>query len=347
MTHLVPSQTTYRAKDIAELIFDSAYRHHGLPECIVSDRDSLFTSTFWTELHTLIGTKLKMSTAYHPESDGFTERTNRSITQMLRHCVDVDQKNWAIKLPLIEFAINSARSDTTGFSPFFLNSGREPGTMVWNTNLEQYNGVRIFARRMKEALLQAHDAILSARIKQTIQANRKRKPSPFSKGDLVYLSTKNISLPKGLARKLAPKFIGPFLILEEVVPELSFKLDLPSDLKRRGIHPVFHSSLLRIHIPNDDRRFPGRSVSQITGLGDSPTEWAVSKISSHIGRGRNAQFKIEWKAGDSSWLPFNSIQHLESLHEYLDAIGVKDIDALTTPHCSTFPINTGTSRRED
>ena len=76
MTHLVPSKTTYRAKDITELIFDSAYQLHSLPESIVSNRDSLFTSTFWTELHALIGTKLRMSMAYHPESDGFTERMN-------------------------------------------------------------------------------------------------------------------------------------------------------------------------------------------------------------------------------------------------------------------------------
>ena len=92
---------------------------------------------------------------------------------MLRYCIDVDQKNWAIKLPLIEFALNSARSDTTGFSPFFLNSGREPGTMVWNVNLEHYNGVRVFAQRMKEALMQAHDAILATRVKQTVIANRR------------------------------------------------------------------------------------------------------------------------------------------------------------------------------
>ena len=171
--------------------------------------------------------------------------------QMLRHCVNINQKNWAIKLPIIEFALNSARSDTTRFSPFFLNSGREPGTMIWNMHLEHYNGVRVFAQRMKEALMQAHDAILAARVKQTVLANRHRRPTPFTKDDYVYLSTKNISLPKGLARKLAPKYIGPFLIIEEVTPGLTFKLDLPSDLKQRGIHPVFHSSLLRIHNANN------------------------------------------------------------------------------------------------
>ena len=331
MTHLVPSETTYRAKEVAELVFDSVYKLHGLPEHIVSDRDSLFTSLFWSQLHKLIGTNLKMSTAYHPETDGFTERTNRTIMQMLRHCVDIDQKNWAIKIPLIEFALNSARSDTTGFSPFFLNSGREPGTMIWNTNLERYNGVRVFAQRMKEALMQAHDAILAARIKQTHLANRHRRPAPFSKGDYVYLSTKNITLPKGLARKLSPKYIGPFLIIEEVTRGLTFRLDLSNDLKRRGIHPVFHASLLRIHNSNDDRRFPGRSWSQMTGLGNSPSEWPVSKITTHIGRARDAHFLVQWKAGDSSWLPFSSIQHLEPLNDYLDAVGVKTIDSLSTP----------------
>lgn len=99
MVHLVPSRTTYKAKDVAELIFAEVYKHHGLPRAIVSDRDVLFTSTFWTHLHKLIGVELHLSSAYHPESDGSTERANRTVTQMLRQCIAPDQRDWVIKLP--------------------------------------------------------------------------------------------------------------------------------------------------------------------------------------------------------------------------------------------------------
>ena len=108
MVHLVPSRTNYNASQLAELMFEHVYKLHGLPKNIISDRDVLFTSTFWKQLHRLIGTKLRLSSAYHPQSDGSTERANRTITQMLRQCVHPNQKDWVAKLPAIEFAINSA-----------------------------------------------------------------------------------------------------------------------------------------------------------------------------------------------------------------------------------------------
>jgi len=108
MIHLVPSQTTYTAKDIAELMFAEVYKLHGLPRTIVSDRDVLFTSLFWTHLNKLMGVKQRMSSAYHPETDGSTERANRTIGQMLRSCIGPTQKDWVTRLPAIEFAINLA-----------------------------------------------------------------------------------------------------------------------------------------------------------------------------------------------------------------------------------------------
>lgn len=108
MVHLVPSKTTYMARNIAELIFAEVYKHHGLPKAIVSNRDLWFTSIFWTHLNALIGTQLKMSTAYHPKMDGAMERANCTVTQMIRICVGNTYRDWVSKLPAIEFAINSA-----------------------------------------------------------------------------------------------------------------------------------------------------------------------------------------------------------------------------------------------
>ena len=328
MVHLIPSRTNYSASQLAELIFEHIYKLHGLPRNIISDRDVLFTSTFWKQLHRLIGTRLRLSSAYHPQSDGSTERANRTITQMLRQCVNPNQKDWVARLPAIEFAINSARSESTGFAPFFLNSGRMPRTILWDAKLtDEFPSVRKFALEKKLAIMAAHDSILSARIKQTRDANRRRRVAPFKEGELVYLASKNISFAKGLARKLIPKYIGPYKILQDF-HNSSFKLDLPSHLKRRGVHDVFHSSLLREHIPNDDRLFPGQLDTQIGDTPDTEGEWAVDRILSHAGSKANTVFEIQWKSGDITWLPYYQITHLRALAEYLDLLGEKNIHKL-------------------
>ena len=175
-----------------------------------------------------------MSSAFHPQTDGATERANRMITQMIRQCVGPDQKDWAMKLPAVEFAINSARSSTTGFSPFQLNYDRNPSSMIWKVE-DEFPGVQKFAERMKLAIMSAHDAIIASRVENTIQANKKRAMANYKDGDLVYLSTKNISLPKGLARKLAPKFLGPFAITRVLKDGATYQLDLSEESTRHSM----------------------------------------------------------------------------------------------------------------
>ena len=328
MVHLIPSRINYNAPQLAELMFEHVYKLHGLPKNIISDRDVLFTSVFWSRLHNLIGSRLRMSSAYHPQTDGATERANRTITQMIRQCIHPNQKDWVTKLPAIEFAINSARSASTGYAPFFLNFGRMPRSMIWNhASSEEYPAVRNFAMQKKLALMSAHDSILAARVKQTRDANKKRQTVPFKAGDLVYLSSKHVSFPKGLARKLIPKFLGPYKVLRDF-GNSSFQVELPPHLKRRGVHDVFHSSLLRIHVPNDDRLFPGRMDTQVVGENTLDDEWAVDHIKSHSGAKSGALFEVLWKSGDITWLPYYQITHLQALTDYLELIGVRKISKL-------------------
>jgi hypothetical protein len=164
------------------------------------------------------------------------------------------------------------------------------------------------------------------RVKQVCNANRKRQRAPFASSDFVYISTKNISLPKGLARKLAPKFIGPYLITEDFKNN-SYWVKLPNNLKARGIHDVFHASLLCIHVPNDDRLFLGHLDSQVLESKDQEleVEWAVEKISLYVSSGNDLIFEVLWRSGDSSWLPKNQVEHLTALEEYCDAMGVKNL----------------------
>ncbi|KAJ3974131.1 hypothetical protein EV361DRAFT_759546, partial [Lentinula raphanica] len=99
----------------------------------------------------------------------------------------------------------------------------------------------------------------------------------------------------------------------------SYKLDLPADLKRRGIHDVFHSSFLRIHIPNDDRLFPGQSYQQI--IGDDEGEWSIDRILTHNGNRSNSMFLVLWKSGDRTWLPYSKVEKLQPLREYFETLG--------------------------
>ncbi|KAI0362870.1 hypothetical protein BV20DRAFT_912541, partial [Pilatotrama ljubarskyi] len=102
----------------------------------------------------------------------------------------------------------------------------------------------------------------------------------------------------------------------------SYRVELPASLRRRGVHDVFHASLLRVHEPNDDRLFPGRLDTQVIDLEDGENEWAIEKILSHRGTGRSATFEALWRSGDRTWVPFESIAHLTALHLYLEAQGV-------------------------
>ncbi|KNZ78729.1 hypothetical protein J132_10716, partial [Termitomyces sp. J132] len=169
-------------------------------------------------------------------------------------------------------------------------------------------------------------------------ANRRWIPAEFEEGDFVYVSTKNITMPKGLAQKLSPKFIGPYQITKAKDNE-SFELNLSPSLKRRGIHNVFHASLLREHVLNDDRLFPGHLDTQISEADGEDREWAVDQIVAHSGARKGALFKILWKSGDKSWLPYAQISHLRALDEYLEAMG---IDSITN-----LPKGSGTPPKSD
>ena len=138
-----------------------------------------------------------------------------------------------------------------------------PQTMIQNSShANEYPSVLYFAIQKKMALMSTHNSIIAARTKQIRDMNQKRLAVPFKTGDLLYLSSKNISFPKGLACKLLSKFLEPYKILRDY-SNSSFQLELPHHLKWWGIHDIFHSSLLWIHNPNNDWLFPGKMDTQI------------------------------------------------------------------------------------
>ena len=135
-------------------------------------------------------------------------------------------------------------------------------------------------------------------------------------------------MAKGLARKLAPKFVGPYKIKRDFSNN-SYQIELPDELKKRGIHDVFHASLLRIHHPSDDRLFPDRSLSRMLADDEERWEWEVERVLAHVGSKDNAIFQVRWKTGEASWLPYHQVAHLVAIADYLEAVRVSSIGALT------------------
>jgi hypothetical protein len=126
MGHFIPTTSNVDAPGVASLFFTYIFKHHGLPKSIVSDRDPKFTSNFWKSLFKLTGTTLNMSTAYHAQTDGQTERLNRTLEEMVRAYVNYEMDNWEELLPAVEFAYNDSAQASSKFSPFYLNYGFNP-----------------------------------------------------------------------------------------------------------------------------------------------------------------------------------------------------------------------------
>ena len=232
-------------------------RLHGVPESIVSDHDTKFMSTFWHELHRLMGTKLLMSTVFHPQTDGATEWANCSIGQILRMVINDDQKDWAAKFPMVEFGLNSSVSTTTGFTPFELNQGYMPQIRMPTSFDITFKGVKQFTLQAKWDLMAAHDVIIANHIQQMFHANRKHRPSDiYHVGDHMYILTQNLTLPKGRARKLVPKYIGPYKVVKAHNEASTVMLELPLALVARQISLTFHTGLIQKFIAHNNDLFP-------------------------------------------------------------------------------------------
>lgn len=327
MAHLVPVHTTMTARNLSVVYMREIVRLHGLPSSIVSDRDSKFTSKWWRELHRILDARLLMSTSFHPQTDGLTERMNRSIGQIFRAGLRPDQKDWLGRVDPTEFAINASISDTTRYAPFELNGGYLPSMIREIRDPAMAPpGVRKFAETALYNLADAHDSIIESRVFQTYHANKKRGDElHISAGDLVYLSTKNLSMPKGRARKLCPKFVGPYRVKEAFPESSNYTLELPTALQKCQLHSRFHVSLLRPYHTNNDMLFPNRAHPEPYDFGTpDDAEWFVEEIIGHRWTTKKAvELQVRWSLGDTTWEPLTNCDELAALDRYLEVIGVE------------------------
>ncbi|GJW92977.1 putative reverse transcriptase domain-containing protein [Tanacetum coccineum] len=241
---------------LAQLYLKEIVCRHGVPVSVISDRDSLFTSRFWVSLQKALGTQLDLSTAYHPETDGQSERTIQTLEDMLRACVIDFGSSWDRHLPLVEFSYNNSYHASIKAAPFEALYGRKCRSPVcWSEVGEsQLTGPEL-VRETTEKIVQIKNRLLTARSRQKSYADLKRRLTEFEVGDKVMLK---VSPWKGVIRfgkrgKLSPRFVGPFKVIERIGP-VAYKLELPDKL--RGIHNTFHVSNLKRCFVNDDVVIP-------------------------------------------------------------------------------------------
>ena len=238
--YLIPYKEASNAKELAYTITRVVFAQHGIPEIIITDRDKLFNSQFWQSLMDLLGIKHKMSTSYHPETDGQTERTNQTVEQYLRCYVNYQQDNWVELLPLAQMAFNNS-AGPAGVSPFYANYGYHPRM---DRDPKEGRSIAEEAKISAEKMTRLHKILKKEldRIskKTTITANKKRSEGPdFKEGEMVYINMKNIKTQRP-SKKLDHTKIGPYRILRKLGP-VTFELQIPEGM---NIHSIFHKNLL-------------------------------------------------------------------------------------------------------
>ncbi|GJR33956.1 putative reverse transcriptase domain-containing protein [Tanacetum coccineum] len=230
---------------LARMYLKEVVTRHGIPLSIICDRDPRFASNFWRSLQNALGTSLDMSTAYHPQTDGQSERTIQTLEDMLHACAIDFGKGWVNHLPLVEFSYNNSYHASIKAAPFEALYGRKCRSPVCWTEVgeAQILGPELI-QETTEKIVQIKQRMQAARDRQKSYADLKRKPMEFQVGDKVMLK---VSPWKGVVRfgkrgKLNPRYVGPFKVLEKV-GEVAYKLELPEELSR--VHNTFHVSNLK------------------------------------------------------------------------------------------------------
>ncbi|GKB12515.1 putative reverse transcriptase domain-containing protein [Tanacetum coccineum] len=244
-SHFLPMKKTDSMEKLMRQYLKEVVSRHRVPVSIISDRDSKFASHFWQSLNKALGTQLDMSTAYHLQMDGQSERTIQTLEDMLRACVIDFGKGWDRHLPLVEFSYNNSYHTSIKAAPFEALYGRKCRSPVcWaEVGDAQLTGPEII-HETTEKIIQIKKRIQAARDRQKSYADRRRKPLEFQAGDKVMLK---VSPWKGVIRfgkrgKLNPRYIGPFKILAKV-GTVAYRLELPEQLSR--VHSTFHVSNLK------------------------------------------------------------------------------------------------------
>ena len=241
VAHFLPVRTDFETMRYAQLFIAEIVKLHGVPINIVSDRDKIFVAHFWQSFQEAMGTELRLSTAYHPQTDGQTERVNQMLKDMLRMCILDFGGGWEKYLPLVEFAYNNSYQFTIGMTPFetlYRRPCRSPACWLEVGDNKLLGPEIIQETSAKIELIRGRIRIAQDRQKSYADASRRHVELEVGDQVFVRVSPMKWVMRFGKKGKLAPRYVGPFPIIERVGP-VAYRLGLPEHLQR--IHDVFHS----------------------------------------------------------------------------------------------------------
>jgi hypothetical protein len=312
-TYFIPYREATSAEQMAATFVERIIATHGTPSKIITDRDVKFTSKFWQTIIKHLGIHHAMSTSFHPQTDGQTERMNQTVEQYLRNYLNYRQNNWVPLLPMAQFAYNSSTHSMTGVTPFLANHGYEP--KAYRIPKEFSSWVPTAKERI-DVIKQTHDLLKKDAlfIQETMKKyyDKKRKDPPlFEEGEKVWLIRRNIKSkrPNG---KLDHVKIGPYEI-EKAISPVNYRLKLPKNMK---VHPTFHVALLE-KAPQDAKP----AAYEADTYGDTQ-EWEFEKIKGSETRNGKKYYLIQWsgkdsqgQAWDDTWEPEENLSP-EDLRKY-------------------------------
>jgi len=291
MVYFIPATEKTSAEGLARLLRDNMWKLHGLPESIILDRGPQFAAGLIRELNGMLGIESKLSTAFHPQTDGQTERVNQELEQYLRMFINHRQEQWPEWLGTAEFAYNNKVHSSTQMTPFKANYGQDPRMGFEERKKRKYEGAKKFIEKMKEIQKEARAALGKAQEEIKKYADKKRREvDDYKVGDLVMLSTKDLKYQMVGRRteKLMERFVGPYKV-KKIVSSNAVELELPGTIK---IHPVVNVS--RIHkyigqVKGQKREQPAPVII------DGEEEWEVEKIlNKQRIRGKD-KYLVQWK----------------------------------------------------
>ncbi|GJV94911.1 putative reverse transcriptase domain-containing protein [Tanacetum coccineum] len=316
--HFLPVREDYKMDRLARLYLNEIVTRHGVPISIISDRDSQFTSRFWQSTQEALGTRLDLSTPYHPQTDGQSERSIQTLEDMLRVRVLDFGGSWDVHLLLIEFSYDNSYHSSVRCAPFEALYSRKCRSPILWAEVGEGQLIRpALVQETTEKISQIKDRLKVARDRQKSYADKRRKPLEFCVGDYVLLK---VSPWKGVVRfgkkgKLAPRFVEPFEIIEQIGP-VAYRLMSPEELN--GVYDTFHVSNLKKCLADPTLQVPLDMIGVDAKLNFvKELVEILEQEFKKLKRSRIAIIKVRWNSKRGPELTWEGEDHMRLMYPHL------------------------------